>query len=356
MTPVISPPPTAAGRLRAALAVVDLPGARPEQARPRMGRNENWVVPTDTGPVFVKVFPDGPDAAVRFRRAVLLERTFPAGRPVRRPRCRGTADRPRVMVFDHLDGETAAARAAKGSFTHADAVRVGSQLGRLHTTDVPGLDPTPYEPPGVQALDALPIESMLESTAAELEVWRLLQGDPDLLDAVRRQRTGEAAAPSVPIHGDLRLDQVLLSGGQPYLTDWEDLRAGDPARDIGTWAGEWFHRAAVAIVPGGPPTAGAEADLALSHREILDRGARELAARRPMVEGFLHGYRYAGGAYDTATAERAAMVAGWHLVDRLIAGAGERAGLGVLSRAAAGIGRAALVRPATAVAALGLAP
>jgi hypothetical protein len=360
--PVGSLPDTAAGRLGAALGALGLPAAAAAGARSRVGRNENWVVVLPDGTqVFVKVYAHlGLDGAARFGRAALLERRYGPDEPVRRPRCLAIAEEPMAMAFEHLDAVRSGAElAAAGEFDTATAYWVGTQLAALHGARLPGLDHTPPRRPAPDSLHALTVQDVLRFSAGEIQAWRLLQSDPGLIDGLTRLRALEAAHPPVPVHGDLRLDQILVAGGRPHLNDWEDLRAADPARDLGTFAGEWLHRAALALLPGPAARVAGEpepADLAGSHREILARGARELAARRPYVEALLAGYRDRGAPYDPDTAERAAMFAGWHLIDRLLAGASERARLGALERAAAGIGRSAVLDPAAAVPALGLAP
>jgi Ser/Thr protein kinase RdoA (MazF antagonist) len=46
------------------------------------------------------------------------------------------------------------------------------------------------------------------------------------------------AQDSVPIHGSLSVDNVVISSGQAILLDWEAARVGDPAFDLASIVGE----------------------------------------------------------------------------------------------------------------------
>ncbi|WP_460338348.1 hypothetical protein [Actinoallomurus acanthiterrae] len=221
-------------------------------------------------------------------------------------------------------------------------------------------------------MHALPGAVFTASSAAALEVWRLLQGDAELVAALTRMREREAAAPRTAAHCDLRLDQFLLAGSELYLTDWEELRFADPARDVGAFAGEWLYRAITAI-PESARSDGAS-DSPLTHQQILSAGAREIERRRPLVAAFWTGYRAERGAdgadpaehgavdanlaergaIDADLAERAAAFAGWHLLDRVLSLAEHTPRIRAVDRAAFGIGRRVLLNAPAAATTLGL--
>jgi hypothetical protein len=145
---------------------------------------------------------------------------------------------------------------------------------------------------------------------------------------------------------------VLVTDGVTYLNDWEEFRLGDPARDVGGFAGEWLYRAVLGLPP--------ETDDRLTpvveatDAEIVERGVRELTRLRPRIRSFWSGYRTARPTVDPELAERATAFAGWHLLDRLFAVAVERPRLLAVQRAAAGVGRTALLAPDRFTTTLGL--
>jgi hypothetical protein len=136
-----------------------------------------------------------------------------------------------------------------------------------------------------------------------------------------------------------------------YICDWEEFRLADAARDLGSFAGEWLHRAVRGLAGYGGNAAVSET---VSHEEIVRRMADGIAAVRPRVVAFCSGYRQARPTVDPGLHARAAGFAGWHLFDRMLASARRSSRLGALERAAAGIGRSVLLAPADYAATLGL--
>lgn len=320
-----------------------------------LGRNDNWAGETTTGAkVFVKhVGGEGEEAARRFARLVAFEALVARGGGPRSPRCLGWDERERLIAFELLDdAESGSELAADDRFTPELAHAAGTILARLHDLPADGLDDGPAPLPPLGALRALSLDAFAAASAAELEAWSLLQHDADLVRALVRLREREAAAPPRPVHADLRLDQFLLApDGTLHLTDWEEFRRGDAARDVGGFAGEWLHRAILGIAS---PQDASVPELDPTHAAVVERGVQELERLRPNVVAFWAGYREAAGSADPGLAERATAFAGWHLLDRMLASAAQRPRLRAVERAAAGIGRTALLDPARFVEVLGL--
>ncbi|AXE27358.1 hypothetical protein C0216_08300 [Streptomyces globosus] len=333
------------------------------------GRNDTWAGRTTGGArVFVKRL-TGPadDVAARMDRALAFER-ITAGAPggvLRGPALLGSDREAGLLAFEYLhDARSGAELMADQEFTPELARRAGTALGLLHARPAGAerLDRAVPGMPSAALLEALPAAAFEELSGGELETWRLLQNDGPLIGAVDRLLAAERAAPRVPAHCDLRLDQFLVTapaaaGGRAelYAADWEEFRLADPARDVGGFAGEWLHRAVHDIVTSrGDTDTAAFAGLAMTRETVLARGAQKLARLRPLVQEFWGGYRDARPDADPGLAERATAFAGWHLLDRLLAGAARSNRLLGIERAAAGIGRTALLAPARFTHAVGL--
>jgi hypothetical protein len=335
---------------------------REESINSFMGRNDNWAGPTTTGAeVFVKHFGGRrEDAQVRLRRVVASERLFAQDESgeLRGPGLLGVDLEHRLAAFTLLpDARSGAELASDDEFDAGLCRRVGRQLGILHATDPePGLiDGSEHPLPSLDELQALSLEVYAQVSAAQLESWRLIQSDAELVAAVRRLRAAEdAAGERRPIHGDLRLDQFLLAGDELYLGDWEELRLGDPARDLGGFAGEWLHRAILGIPAEVSRAAGYTFGHEATHEEILQHGAAQVAEVRPFIEACVAGYRETRERVDAGLAVRAARFAGWHTFDRMQAAAAKRMRLSAVDRASAGIGRNLLLSPESFVDLLGL--
>lgn len=335
----------------------------PDTSRPQHGRNQNWLVTTDDGrEVFVKKVPTGsPQTRARLEACVLFDDvlgTNPAvAELVRTPRIIAVdTDRGFLVLEAVADARDAAHAVTEDDLPGEFPAEAGRTLAALHALDVATgpISTEPHHMPPVDWLTALPWHLYANASAPQLEVWHRLQGDAELRTALVALRAAEACAPLRPIHGDVRLDQFLLTpGGTSQLVDFEEFRLGDPARDVGAFVGEWLHRAVLDLNRDEADT-GAELD----HEEVLARGARALARRQPVITAFWQAYSaiaVAGGrSLDTGFASRAAAFAGWHLLDRLIAAAENRSRLSAFEWAGAGIGRQALLQPENTATVLGL--
>ncbi|MFD7450940.1 class V lanthionine synthetase subunit LxmK [Kitasatospora sp. NPDC059827] len=325
-----------------------------------VGRNDAWAGRTRSGrKVFVKRLLGQPgDVRERMRRLLSFERfrtTLPAG-AVRTPRFLGADETFGLVVFDHLDeAVNGAEMMVDETFDDQLSFEVGRTIGRIHAA-------VPEDPDGFDTtLPALPSTSLLRGMSqqmfeglsfAGLEAWHLMQGDRGVVEAIAALATEESRAPRVPSHCDLRVDQLLVVRGHLYVADWEEFRLADPARDVGSFAGEWLYRSVLDIVTARGDTA--FADVELTHELILDRGTQKLDRLRPRVRHFWSGYLETAPAADDGLIERATAFAGWHLLDRLIAGSAQRSRVSGIERAAAGIGRSALLSPRRFAAAIGL--
>ncbi|MGW7443961.1 class V lanthionine synthetase subunit LxmK [Kitasatospora sp. NPDC054795] len=329
----------------------------------RPGRNDNWAGPTTDGrEVFVKRLAQ-PLAAERFDRARAFEQVLAAGRPPEHwhsPAFLGADPGALLLVHERLvDAVPGNLLADQGRFDAALSHRAGLALAELHRMPVHPADLPEPATGGREGSTARLVELTAEDYAAasggELEVWSMLQHDKRVRAALRELAGSSAAAPAVPIHGDLRLDQFLLSGDDLYLTDWEEFRIADPARDVGAYVGQWLHRAAVGMFAGlGPDTPVPPAEV---HEALMRSGAEQLDAVRPQIAAFWSGYRRVRSepaADERQFTVRVTRYAGWHLFERTIATATLTHRLTAVLRGAAGVGRNALLDPLRSAEVLGL--
>ncbi|MER8073370.1 class V lanthionine synthetase subunit LxmK [Streptomyces sp. NPDC094034] len=321
------------------------------------GRNTNVSGTTDTGQgVFVKKLEGMRDVAeTRIRQCLAFEhllRRYPRTQ-LTSPRCLGFDLGSRLMVFELIaDAVTAAELVKDHKLTDSLARSLGRTVGHLHQLPVTQLLQTgPSSPllPSAELLDGIPVALFEASSAAELQVWSLLQNDLPLTDALRALLEMEQQAEPVAAHCDLRLDQFLITGGRVHITDLEEFQAGDAARDLGGVIGDLLHRALLeaAMLESAHP------DAAPSREQMLAQLTSGIRAARPHVQAFWNGY-LEQRPESSILAARAVAFAGWHLLDRLLAGARTATRLAALPRAAAGIGRRALITPEEFVLTLGL--
>ncbi|WP_188316966.1 class V lanthionine synthetase subunit LxmK [Solihabitans fulvus] len=324
------------------------------------GRNENIAGTTTSGvDVFAKriVARSGAQPTV-IGRALAFDRFMRSARftYLRSPTTLGYDEHERIVLFQWIsNASTGAELVDDGGFDTTLARQLGAALGELHgaESEDPHLIKGSAVFPSVRHLTGIPLEYFLECSGGLLHAWRLLQSDPALVTALTKLLESEASAVGVPVHGDLRLDQILVVGGAVHIADWEEFRIGDAARDLGALVGEWLFRSILGI---GRSSADDVGDLAeLSHDLILERGVQRIHEARPILSSFWSGYTHLRPSDDgRELSVRAVAFAGWHLFDRVLATAEQRSDLTPLLRAIAGVGRNALLHPENFVEVLGL--
>ncbi|HVT41730.1 MAG TPA: phosphotransferase, partial [Acidimicrobiales bacterium] len=168
------------------------------------------------------------------------------------------------LVVERLEGETIPRKIlrdpqwqdARGALT----AQCGRALAAIHTIDptsIPGLPPT--DP----LADPLPYLDLLGEARPALELgarW-LVSHRP-------------AAGPTVTVHGDFRLGNLLVGPeGLRGVLDWELAHGGDPAEDIG-----WLSAPAWRF--GGPGEVGGFGDVADLLAAYQEAGGRDVDRAR----------------------------------------------------------------------------
>jgi aminoglycoside phosphotransferase (APT) family kinase protein len=157
-------------------------------------------------------------------------------------------------VMERVHGEVlrdAASVAALG----ADAARACSEqlvdvLARIHTVDYEGVGLGDFgRPTGF-------LERQLRRWS---EQWERSKGAelPALDELARRLRAAlPQSGPPAIVHGDYRLDNVMLAPGDPgrivAVLDWEMSTLGDPLADLGLFLLYWGSAAAQDVATGQP--------------------------------------------------------------------------------------------------------
>lgn len=330
------------------LAKLGLGELLPNEISAHPGRNENWSGPTAGGEdVFIKRLA-AHQGAERMARMLTFEEAMAEADlcHVRSPRCLGWDETDRVIVFATVShASTGTELAADQAFDTDLMRRAGRLLAELHDLPEESL-PTrmdtaqPSLPP--RHIGPLPLERFSKCSGGELQVWSLLQRDQELKGALQRLLEHSDQSRHRPSHCDLRLDQFLFDGSTLYLNDWEEFRRSDPARDLGGFVGDWLFKTLLGINEDDESD---EAGQELDHELIMRRGTVALDELRPEIAAFWQAYVQARTETEGDLGARAAAFAGWHLIDRMFAGAQESMKLSAIQKAAAGIGRTLLMNP-----------
>lgn len=319
------------------------------------GRNSNWCGTTERNEqVFVKQI--GPlDRELALRRTEQLARAG-AGK-VSMPVLLGVDAEEGLVVSRLIERAVNGLQLANdGEFDVDRSHAAGESIAKLHNLDPDGFDTTAHPLPPMRAFDGLRLAHYIEASSAELQMWGMLHNDRELIDAIRRLRACDDRddIPRVPIHGDLRLDQFLVADDTLYLSDFEECRLGDAARDVGAFAGEWLYLA-LSLLPQSLAGSLAVGQVA-THQQIVATGLAEIERRAPFVRAFHTAYaaHRPTTAADEDFVARCASYAGWHMLDRMLASAGHTSRLSPINKAAAGVGRMLLLAPADFASTIGL--
>lgn len=312
------------------------------------GRNKSWVLTFMGGDkVFLKQVdktiagPHAFDRSVNFAKFADDNSTNVPNSPKLLASHRSSG----LLAFEYCTGESLAKLLVDETIPDNFPQHVGSSLAKLHAGPTDNLQEVAPPSPPVQMLkQGISYQRLTDFSLAEISLWSKLQQDQELVDCVAALKAAEENHSVSPVHGDLRLDQYQMHQNQLHLLDWEEFGVGDPARDLGTFAGEWIYRGVLDTVTtrGGAE----EPPQQFSEESANQRIAERMGHLVPNIQVMWEAYCQERHADDHHTlALRSVAFLGWHLIDRTIVRASSVAKLPGIERAAAGIGRQILLNP-----------
>ncbi|WP_285640199.1 class V lanthionine synthetase subunit LxmK [Lentzea sp. NBRC 102530] len=318
-----------------------------------VGRNDNWLGTTTTGErVFVKRIVGTPaEVTSGLRRTAAFYRC--AG-PILSPALLGQDEDSAVQAFRGLDDVRTGEKAALDRTFDVDlGAQAGKALASVHRLDPGPLAETEQalpEHPHEDVFGGISAEMYTESSQAQLQAWHLVQQDDVIVRSLAPLEDRGADVVRTPTHGDLRLDQFLIADHGLHLADWETFRLADPARDVGSFVGEFLYHAIFRHL--ADRTRAAARRVPVPNIVLTERWQpyREV---RPVVEAFWQAYHHARPSPDVA--ERAVVFVAWHLLDRMFIDAMARPRLDGVGHTLFRIARTILVAPHRFHTTLGLA-
>ncbi|MEV6429917.1 phosphotransferase [Nocardia sp. NPDC051463] len=255
----------------------------------------------------------------------------------------------RIQVYPWQSSVSGSDLLTEGKLDRAVVQGVAASIQRLHAAGTEARDiagPHIAESlPGTYGIPALPVELIPTLSGGQLCAWALMHNDKQLMETARATVLAEyRASDQTYIHGDLRIDQVLLdeADGNRFsaIIDWESFGRGDPARDTGTFMGNVLNIIATTEVWNVKRT--------VAEPDWQEQIRRAVECARPYLIDFLSAYF---GKQRVPISEmrdhivRAIRFAGWHQFDRLLASADSAALISPLTKAMAGVGRTFLLFP-----------
>jgi aminoglycoside phosphotransferase (APT) family kinase protein len=174
-------------------------------------------------------------SATAYRQARRAAKTIGGMATGSHAQCIGHSSHYAILLFDWIDGLPLSAIAADPAAAADEFCLAARALHCLHehrTTKLPTESP----------------HTILRRLRSDSAVLTRIAGE--LTDQVRStcssiaDRLQSATAPrSVPIHGDLHLDQFVVGRGGPLLLDFDRARLADPAEDLGSLYADMLRQA-----------------------------------------------------------------------------------------------------------------
>lgn len=318
-----------------------------------VGRNVTDITAGPDGLVFTKqLVGERDDAERRYRNCLRWDRGQREAGLAISPQLVDHAFDPLVLSYPYVQDATSlqshidadGARGEVPSDALADLLGTAAELlAQVHTVDVELDRSVPDGDASVGPLRKflfLTPDEFADSSGAELECWRLFHHDEPLQEALEAWLDDLRGDDAVPVHGDLRPDQFLVTPEGMFIIDWEEFGMGPPSRDVAGLAGaivfDALYRTFTKVGADG-------ADTITAHRELVARGARRLESVAQTLRGLLDDYEGSSG--RTLDRDRLAADIGWYLVERVLARAMLSQKLASFDKAIAGIGRQVLLRP-----------
>ena len=207
---------------------------------PRSGRNRIYtVVGVGRGGSIAKQ-----GLVVPGREVWSIARSWPTSKEA--PTCLFSDLRTSLVVLEEVRAARTLLREAmvKPESVFKAAERLVDILARIHSLDLPGAPPAA---PAIPQLDPIDIHLWTQCGMAAREVVRYVQHSDILCEAMRT--VVDDVAGHVFIHGDIKLDNLLLSGHRSTIIDWELCGRGPAGRDLGGLIGSavtiWVDRIAL---------------------------------------------------------------------------------------------------------------
>lgn len=313
------------------------------------GRNPWWIVEAADGKHFVKHLQGEPDDVKRRLEATEQfeqerHRVVGWGPDVGAPVLQSSTVSG-VVIYAHIetmDEAQLGPRLRTQQVQPTEMVKIGKFLAALHSSGGTPAHTKKFTQMST-AVAGLSLPAFINATAGQLGVWRLLHRDPEFQVGVARLAEASADAVTVPGHGDLRVDQVLVAEDSWMVCDWEEYSRLDAAWEVGSLAGDLLST----VLGGSQSEFVRQASRPWETAEVAGTFESRIRYALPLLYALLDSYcreRPATRA-DESFRDRVAGFVGWHLIERMLAAGSVGVSVSGLARGIGGVGRGILLDP-----------
>ncbi|MBL7564508.1 phosphotransferase [Staphylococcus saccharolyticus] len=216
-------------------------------------------------------------------------------------------------------------------------VEAVNMLVTLHTSNLGNvsIDSESELPQHESLLDSLDKYEYASCTGAELELFRLLQQDSELIEAIMQSSEDNEVC---TCHGDIRLDQFIYTDDKLWIIDFEEFRKGDPTRDLAGIIGAIYFDC---LLKTFTETTQETSNAKKVEAQMLERGKNYIAQMTPTMQLAYQTY----ASKKTMNKIQFAKNIGWFLLERIMSRAKYSFRLSAIDKAILGIGREIIVFP-----------
>mgnify|MGYP000555755539 CR=1 FL=1 len=217
-------------------------------------------------------------------------------------------------------------------------VEASKVLAELHTYEYNGidLDDEKYLPHKENLLFALDKYEYASCTGAELELYSLLQQDKQLIDILITRE--ESIFDYSLCHGDVRLDQFIYDENNLWIIDFEELRIGDPSKDLSGIIGSLYFNCLLKTFSKTTQETSNENEV---EQQFIDRGAGYIEKISPIIQDSISAYKK----IKEINMRQLSINVGWFIIERIMSRAKFTFRLSATDKAILGIGREIILNP-----------
>ncbi|MGZ9550238.1 phosphotransferase [Staphylococcus epidermidis] len=211
-------------------------------------------------------------------------------------------------------------------------------LAELHTFNYNEVDLDHEEklPNKERLLLALDKYEYASCTGAELELYSLLQQDKQLIDSLISRK--ENVLNHTLCHGDIRLDQFIYDERNLWIIDFEELRVGDPSKDLAGIIGSLYFNCLLKTFSKTTQETSNEDEV---EQQFIDRGTNYIEKISPIIQISIDTYKQ----IKKIDMRQLSINVGWFIIERIMSRAKFTFRLSATDKAILGIGREIVLNP-----------
>ncbi|NJH97159.1 phosphotransferase [Staphylococcus agnetis] len=306
----------------------------------RYSRNATKIFRENNNKIFRKVI-KGPekDALRRFNNSLVWESLKINIPQINSPKLFTYDSEMRILDYEMIENATSLEDDLYESNPrfNENVIKAVEMLATLHTAKINNTNIAKESelPRRERLLLALDKYEYASCTGAEIELFSLLHQDKKLVESAIESST---TVDYCLCHGDIRLDQFIYKKNEMWMIDFEELRIGNPMRDLAGVVGSIYFDCLINTFSKTTQDTSNEKEI---ENQFLERGERYILKAKPTIKNIINRY----SEYIEINFSNLSKNIGWFLIERVMSRAKFSFRLLDTDKAILGIGREIIVSP-----------